>query len=943
MTTFTRVLWKEFRSQLHVWSALVIGILLLQLLIASVTIAYETRLHDDAVEVMLVVVLVVGVCHCAASCAILFAGEREDETSFLLRTFPIPPSSLLGGKIAYVLLSGLALLAVGTATALVIGAVGGAGPAPYLPAHSVIARSLIGAAAWGILFSLLLDRVINALGLAFIAEFAAVAITGNLFSSGAGEAYWAIVLTVLGVDAWLAWRWTSGWNFSLSDTFSNRASGRTKVSSFWLGLLRRLASAGMPASRATGALLWREIRSVVPFVLGFSLLGFLTVVVGMRWEAGIAFNGLFFSILPIACGFMAGGTDQGRQTFRFLTDRGVSPYRIWTIKIVTWALTGVALTLLFVGIDALANGGVPDRYGRRTVSILAEIRQNIHPPGHHQLPWEFAGAESRLLQDNFIASSWMLLFVVGQLAAFWHRKPVVGASVGFGLSILAIAWQFTLVGGDIPLWLCSWPLIVAGLLATWVMSPQWLLEDRSWSAFRRRAAWVVLPVLCVLLAARTQRIESVAVARPALISWQEGKLPSSGLMQIDSPVLRELLAMDAQQTLKGTAQAPWGHTPSSAVQTLTEAVKPLRAEGKLEEEWIALRDMLGEVREHSRAVDNWMEWSQCVSLTQTVLLQVRDWGADPRQTEKLLTRAVADIRQQDQVLTPIPMLRNRYIRWRKFLDGQDISDSMMNQYQLTRTLTALGIASGEIERAARLLETITVGEMESAQDQMLTLDKNAINDPSLEDEQRIRKMRHDARTGQDPSPPDLYRKILTTILLPPELRGGGLATSFPVQSQLYISLPYGRFLLTTFFPQQAPFYLASVRGTEISLRLQKHFLQHGTFPDSLDALAADGDGPVPSDPFSRRDFLYHPTGFPQRLELKGSTSTLNGSDARIVVPARQPVLLGVGPGDARILHEHTPDAHFEAVPRHTPIRTGFLLGDMFSDLNEKRVRFLILD
>ena len=947
MITFTRVLWKEFRAQSHVWLALTIGILLLQFLITSVMLLSESRIGNDHVQAMLAVTIVVGVCHSAASCAILFAGEREDETALFLRTFPIPRASLLGGKLTYVVLSGLAMLAVGIAMALTIAALNGSGTGPLLPNAGIIARSLIGAAAWGLLFSLLLDRVINALGFAIIAEFATVAVTGNLFGDGTRDvAYWTIVLAVLGLDLGLAARWAAGANFSLSETLSNRTAGRAARRSRWLGLLQRLAARGMPASRATGVLLWRELRSIVPFLLGFSLLGFLTVVVGMRWEGGIPFNGLFFYLIPIACGFMAGGSDQGRHTFRFLTDRGVSPYRIWTVKIATWLLAGIALTALFALVDAVANGR-PDPYGRRTLNLLAEIRQNIQAPGSEPPPpGESPSVESRVLQRHFIASTWMLLFVVGQLAAFWHQKPVVGAAVGVGLSFLVSAWQFTLVAGDVPLPLASWPLVAAGLAATAYMSPQWLLEDRSWRAFGRRAAWIALPVVAVLLAARTYRIATVAVSRPTQIAWEGVKLPAGRLIDLRSPVLRELLAIDAQQALRTTGQEPLRHTVLSIVLAFREAAKSLREAGELDREWTAIRDMLAEIRRHSELVENWMEWNQCVNQTQSVLMMARDWATDPRQTDERLARAIADIRGENEILTPLPMLQNRYIRWRQFLDGQDISGSSMGEFQLSTTLMAMGIASGEIERTRRLMETITVGEMEAARE-LIDLSRSG----RLADDQFQRYWTAAATWSSMrwamAEPLDLYRKMQTTILLPPDLRWGGMALIVPVKSHVRYVSRLGRYVLLTFFPQQARCHLASVRGTEITLRLRRHALRHGTFPDTLDALVKDGSGAVPSDPFSDTDFLYYPAGFPLRFDINEAAGIPSGPDRERSIPAGQPLLLSVGPGDARVLHDReVGDDHLEAVPRETPLRTGFLLGDAFGELDKpdtERVRFLILD
>src|SRR5262245_17031701 len=117
MDAFRRIFWKEASTQWHVWAALAVGILLLQLLVASIEPSQHPSMRGEMVPILFGIAIVLSVCYAAASASILIAGEQEDETAFLLRTFPLPAPSLIGGKLAYTIVSLLALLAVGSASA----------------------------------------------------------------------------------------------------------------------------------------------------------------------------------------------------------------------------------------------------------------------------------------------------------------------------------------------------------------------------------------------------------------------------------------------------------------------------------------------------------------------------------------------------------------------------------------------------------------------------------------------------------------------------------------------------------------------------------------------------------------------------------------------------------------------------------------------------------
>jgi len=572
MNAFLRIFWKESRAQWHVWIALALGILLLQGALASSELSRQPSMTPGAVAALFMISSVVGICYAATSAAILIAGEREDETAFLLRTFPVPRHSLVGGKLSFTLVSLVALVSLGFASAALLGGAFSRSSVA-LPADLwTYSRSMGGAIAWGFLFSLLVDRVMIALGLAIATEIVVVGIIGNFLPEALREpVYWAIVFLVLVADLFLASRWLRGEPLvSPLRWQSSAVAPKVKRSTPWLRLLQRIVASGSPERRATGALLWRELRGAVPFAAVWSVVGIVMVDLAMRTRDKFPAHFAFLALTPAVCGLMTALGDQRKSVFRFFTDRGISPLRIWLVKIATWLLLATAILVLFGWYGETFSSRFDKTLNPPVWSVVHGIERTVRPP--LERTDLAATAEATQLQWNFLLSLGLMLFVIGQWAAFLRRQAVVAAAMTFGLGLLAIGWHYMMVFLDVPLLLSTWPLSLAGLAATAWNSPRWLLEDRRWRTRIGRGAWFALPVVAVILATRTWRILSIPVVASPLVPLPDQIPPlpvrNSVAIAFHNPEVARILVQSPGDVIR-----PMETHPGGEVATLMKIVR----------------------------------------------------------------------------------------------------------------------------------------------------------------------------------------------------------------------------------------------------------------------------------------------------------------------------------------------------------------------------------
>jgi hypothetical protein len=926
--SLSRVIWKEYRAQRQVWLALAIGVLLLQLIPASLAMFSPYNSRGGYADGMLTICIVVAICYSVTSSAILFAGELEEETATFVRYLPIAPKMLIGGKLIYTVTSLLALMAAGTVTAVLLsGFVGLNWPSWSAENLNYLARSLAGGLAWGVFFSLLMDRVLTALACAMAAEFLTAAFAGNAVPRSMDDVvYWLIVVGVMAIDGWLALLWAQCRAMPGQEVSQAQAGKTADRETFWLKTLMKVAQSGSPAMRSTGALAWRELRAVAPFAAIWALLGIVLVDLMVRWEAKMAFNVLFFFLTPIVCGLMTCVGDKRRETFRFLTDRGVAPVQAWAVKIGVWA----AVMVLFLCLFGWYDGTFTRRFGSAGTSgeplAIGQILMRIAAP-----PWDNTStpAQALWLTLHLAISLAAMMFVVGQWCSFWHRRSIVSGAAGLGLGFLSAVWHMIAISADVPLLLATWPVTVAGVLATGAMSGSWLLDDRRWSTFAKRAIWVALPCLIVGVGYRSWRISSVPiVGSPADLSKYPLEMYSTtvGIPLVTFPAL-------------GGDDAPQKSVEPREVEFLPATILPLllnshaaalAKEGKLNEAWKDYETGLDALRTQSSAVADWWNWYRVLEGRAGVLDGVREWAANPKQTVEGLDAAIQWLENEVQrPLTPIDMIGNRYGVWRDVYSGKRSVEPMISRLPEPRWIRGLMELFGETRRAMRMMDLITAKDYVLAMNWPLDSADRSAADLAL--------MIADDGIGPAAN---------NTLLLPNEFQASpGMS---PSSAQLAF--------------QKAKMHDAAMRGTLLCLLLQRYRLVHGEFPVQLqdaypalsrepkvtainsDAEAAKSDSlRLPDDvvkmehwlrdPFSQEVFHYSASGLTAPVDFQ------TGED----IPAKQPLLWSVGPNEMRIEPARNGQPGLTVTPRsiHVYSRES-ITGDRFTDVRPDRVRFAIL-
>lgn len=530
-SAFFRLVWKDTRAQFGLWCALVIGALLLQTLV--IVAAGAPRNPASALEVVSAVAFILTACFIVAGLAMLFAGESEEGTRDWLQQLPIPPLTLVSAKLSLAVVSTALFLAATCASGLVIAVIAGHSLENLLKADVFqYQKSLAGAFAWGLLFSLLLRRVMHVLLAAVAAEIVTVAVTDNVVGPYLAElagrhsaddvmrvqVYLSVIAVILLVDLVLAYRWARvGGTVAVAARRRRLTSlslpGAERRAQAWLNRVAWASRRGSPESRATAVLVWREARALVPFAGLWIVLGFVATDLpqllgsSRQWLAHSPFPILFLIATPVVCGLLTCMGDQRQQVYRFLGERGVSPARVWCVKQLVWFTAAVLLCLLFIRWDSTAVERLR-QYGQSSVSLFMLTIRSLHVPGATP-DRGYCRPEDTALQLRFLWALLGALFAAGQCASFWIRRPILA----FGLMLIVVpvlvGWHYALAMLDVPFWIGSWPLTFALLAATLSSANAWLRGRDSWKLRLTRLAAVALPVGAVALAAAAHRAFSV--------------------------------------------------------------------------------------------------------------------------------------------------------------------------------------------------------------------------------------------------------------------------------------------------------------------------------------------------------------------------------------------------------------------------------------------------
>ncbi len=527
-TTFTRLMWKEYRAQRMLWIVLLLGWLGLHLIF----IFNEESVLDAAP-----VILMIPVWFLVAAATIAFAGEEDDKTSNLLRMLPCRTSSLMSAKITTIVLGCmtlcLAMLVLSAALEFMLRVIflilRDSGFQPFGLQIRLAGLSDIKAASWqdgemlyapaflalvfasGMFASLNARSIFSAVGATVVIVLGimitAFSITADVHQYQLGiiapwiagiAAVLMVISTVFLSQPWhlgrLPLRWT------MPEATGNFSTRRIPAFAwFWHGWLKRIVAQPLTLRRGMSMLTWRECRSAVPFAVTWLTIGTL-ICAGRYFSNGeYPWPFMFLFVFIHECGQRTMREDQRSGSVLLLANAGVHPLQIWIAKMFTWLLVMCVVVFAVIEIETLipCAGRIKSSQDSET-SVLNAIDLFRVPEfgrplfGRNDIP---STAADHWLQVGVCLAAVLGLFSIGQLTACWIRRQILAFSASFVVTIAAAILYFNVMK-DWPVWIALVPIPCCLLLAAATTARQWIDRSVTWRLRIRQTLWLVLP--CVV-------------------------------------------------------------------------------------------------------------------------------------------------------------------------------------------------------------------------------------------------------------------------------------------------------------------------------------------------------------------------------------------------------------------------------------------------------------
>ncbi|HWL07970.1 MAG TPA: hypothetical protein VNQ76_06180 [Planctomicrobium sp.] len=863
---FSRIVWKEYRAQYQIWLALLIGAIVFQ----AFFLFFDTTTQQVQPDYPIAVGVILTLCYTVSCGAILFAGEREEETDRFLQTLPFPAWKFFAGKLTYAFLS-IALFAGGTyltgyAIALAVSPSSVSRfsnpeglmiiPFSKIYLEGALIPSFLSFASAAVV-SILTNRVMFALVGGSILTVSLNATLIHIQREVSPEIYslsgGVILLTVCGafVPAWLhggpRWFAVSGWAGYLRERSWHRA--------FRTRFLKWASSRAAPAARMFGVLIWKEFCGVIPMLLISILAIFVlrltpvaqyfvefSVRLNLLEAKAAAFNSFFFwgYVLSTALGVLTFSGDSRQQRMQFLTDRGASPGMIWLSKLLIWTLP---LWVLFVAVGFFCWIDTVVLQSVGLVEITLFERSPFAEIFRH------------------FAFGVVCCYAVAQLISLWVGRIVLAASIATMMAIFLAMCHRGLAAWDIPFWFSSGVFTLSCLAASYFTLEGWLKQTRSWRRVAVQTTWILVPLMIITISIRQWRIIEIPLTSPGF-DWQEHE---KEMAQFDLEWSKEWAALNATMPTgkdSGVEEFRNFHfmarhvserildnpglklDPSlvlnqdKIIETLNRSLN-LTPSGSgtpgLDEKWerlhatFVLNRYLRNLSSDSRQLWNHDRFQRGLNDS------LRRWIQDHRQTPELLTKCLDAQWGKD---LPQNGLRNQYVTQRQILERRDWGWQWALQQDPSLAnpkfplLTAI-LFSQERERNLRLLNW---------QNRLLMPRKwFSLIDPELARRKVIQWERTTSRFPGDEFLSELH----------------------------YVSI-YSREIV-----------IEDTAGILLLAGLERYRLLHGAYPESLNEINSD----LPSDMLlAAARFHYEPHGFSFPLVIS----------PKMAFPAGQPLLIQTG-------------------------------------------------
>ena len=500
------LLWKEYRQQRAIWLAIaLLGILLI--LILGLALGQGSGLdvfRDGSIRPTLVtIILALGVTYGMVSGTMLLAGEKEDRTLDFLDGLSGERGAVWHNK---AVAGALFTLAQAMVMALLLMALGLGSWRTGL----IVLYWCLDALAWGLLGGSLCKKVLTAVlaGVAFMAASWLLALIANNNT----ELYLGKAL-LAGAGVFYSRR-----IFCRDDPTRQAMPDKSRFTHL------------LPASWRV--LLWLTVRQgrwVLAGGLGFAVIlgGALNFAPLILWPIGTL-------LLGLACGLAAFCPDQNDGE-RFLGAQRFSPGRIWTAKILFWAMATIVLTALTWEMAIFAK----DR-------LFSDVFIRNSNDWFHVWPGRDNVAQT--ISPAVFLGLWPLYgFCLGQYFALVVPRPVLALILAVFITPLMVGlWVPSLVFGGVPVWqLLMIPilLLLTTRLAIWPWFSGRLFTGRLLAGIASAAASMVL-IMAGFLWYRA--VEVPDVGEPFDMKAYFANLPSAEKNEA-GPLLRSACKAMAEQ------------------------------------------------------------------------------------------------------------------------------------------------------------------------------------------------------------------------------------------------------------------------------------------------------------------------------------------------------------------------------------------------------------
>jgi ABC-type transport system involved in multi-copper enzyme maturation permease subunit len=523
----------------------------------QVVIALFSREASDALEAQMFSGFMFVFFFAIAASSTAFSSECEDGTQVRLLSFGVSPSVTLSLKYACVLVVALAMyLALAVAASMLSGESAWhlffEGGARDFPRWSLLA--ILGAIAVGVFYSLILTRSLLAVACAAMTVvFGGVAIQAfadsfNLGTSTAVLIAFVAIVALAVINYWLVSRWfretkqphsVIEFFTSAIDLRRHKPTRSTDVSITEQAVLadedldqpaptralqRLHHSWARSTSRTIRFLRWKEaVESRLYFLLA-------SILFALSYLSGVADNRdtrlLFVPVFPFLAGTVALGLctfrgEQRGQSYRFLTDRGISPSVVWFSTLSVWLPRLLIASGLMFGVFYATS---PERY-------FASFFHACAIGGGEQVELTKLDIFGRTLLVS------LLLFGIGQMASLCFTRVLVAVFVAIMLASAAIAWISFSTHFGVPLYLSTLPLVPMSFAVSWSRTRGWMLSDTSFSSWKSPLKIATIGIIAGCVFSMSFRAFEIPLSQPTITRSAANEQQVNGLTVAESKAM----------------------------------------------------------------------------------------------------------------------------------------------------------------------------------------------------------------------------------------------------------------------------------------------------------------------------------------------------------------------------------------------------------------------